>query len=112
MTVKELKMMLNDMPDDAILLTRSALDASEFEQATAREMTVVSVRGRIMLPRWAYACSLTPDGPSKKAVLFEKKCVPSTKHLKAPMVPTSARPSSISAMQRKPARTIREIIRG
>lgn len=31
MTVKELKMMLNDMPDDAILLTRSALDASEFE---------------------------------------------------------------------------------
>lgn len=51
MTVKELKMMLNDMPDDAILLTRSALDASEFEQATAREMTVVSVRGRIMLPR-------------------------------------------------------------
>ena len=54
MTVKELKMMLNDMPDDAILLTRSALDVSEFEQATAREMTVVSVRGRIMLPRWAY----------------------------------------------------------
>lgn len=51
MTVKELKMMLNDMPDNAILLTRSALDASEFEQATAREMTVVSVRGRIMLPR-------------------------------------------------------------
>lgn len=43
MTVKELKMMLNDMPDDAILLTRSALDASEFEQATAREMTM-SVR--------------------------------------------------------------------
>ena len=35
MTVKELKMMLNDMPDDAILLTRNALDASEFEQATA-----------------------------------------------------------------------------
>ena len=69
MTVKELKMMLNDMPDDAILLTRNALDASEFEQATAREMTVVSVR--IMLPRWAYACSLTPDGPSKKAVLFD-----------------------------------------
>lgn len=25
MTVKELKMMLNDMPDDAILLTRNAL---------------------------------------------------------------------------------------
>ena len=71
MTVKELKMMLNDMPDDAILLTRNALDASEFEQATAREMTVVSVRGRIMLPRWAYACSLTPVGPSKKAVLFD-----------------------------------------
>lgn len=41
MTVKELKMMLNDMPDDAILLTRNALDASEFEQATAREMTVL-----------------------------------------------------------------------
>lgn len=73
MTVKELKMMLNDMPDDAILLTRSALDASEFEQVTARE---------------------------------------TTKHLKAPMVPTNARPSSISAMQRKPARIIREIIRG
>ena len=108
MTVKELKMMLNDMPDDAILLTRSALDASEFEQATAREMTVVSVRGRIMLPRWAYACNLTPDGPAKEMT----KCVPSTKHLKAPMVPTNARPSSISAMQRKPARTIREIIRG
>ena len=36
MTIKELKMMLNDMPDDAILLTRNALDASEFEQATAR----------------------------------------------------------------------------
>ena len=71
MTVKELKMMLNDMPDDAILLTLSALDASEFEQATAREMTVVSVRGRIMLPRWAYACNLTPDGPAKKAVLFD-----------------------------------------
>lgn len=51
MTVKELKMMLNDMPDDAILLT-------------------------------------------------------------PPMVPTNARPSSISAMQRKPARIIREIIRG
>ena len=71
MTVKELKMMLNDMPDDAILLTRSALDASEFEQVTAREMTVVSVRGRIMLPRWDYACNLTPDGPAKKAVLFD-----------------------------------------
>jgi hypothetical protein len=71
MTVKELKMMLNDMPDDAILLTRSTLNTLEFEQATAREMTVVSVRGRIMLPRWAYACSLTPDGPSKKAVLFD-----------------------------------------
>lgn len=71
MTVKELKMMLNDMPDDAILLTRSALDASEFEQATAREMTVVSVRGRIMLPHWAYACDLTPDGPAKTAVLFD-----------------------------------------
>lgn len=42
MTVKELKMMLNDMPDDAILLTRSALDASKFEQATAREMTALA----------------------------------------------------------------------
>lgn len=40
MTVKELKMMLNDMPDDAILLTRSTLNTLEFEQATAREMTV------------------------------------------------------------------------
>lgn len=28
MTIKELKMMLNDMPDDAILLTRNALDLS------------------------------------------------------------------------------------
>lgn len=71
MTVKELKIMLNDMPDDAILLTRSTLNTLEFEQATAREMTVVSVRGRIMLPRWACACNLTPDGPAKKAVLFD-----------------------------------------
>lgn len=71
MTVKELKAMLADLPDDAILLTRSALNTSEFEQATAREMTVVSVRERIMLQRWAYACNLTPDGPAKKAVLFD-----------------------------------------
>lgn len=71
MTVKELKAMLADMPDDAVLLTRSTLDTSEFEQAVAREITVVSVRGRIMLPRWAYACDLTPDGPAKKAVLFD-----------------------------------------
>lgn len=71
MTVKELKAMLADLPDDAILLTRSALNTSEFEQATAREMTIVNVRGRIMLPRWAYACNLTPDGPAKKAVLFD-----------------------------------------
>ena len=71
MTVKELKAMLADLPDDAILLTRSALNTSEFEQATAREMTVVSVRGRIMLPRWGYVCNLTPDGPAKKAVLFD-----------------------------------------
>lgn len=71
MTVKELKAMLAGLPDDAILLTRSALNTSEFEQATAREMPVVSVRGRIMLPRWAYACNLTPDGPAKKAVLFD-----------------------------------------
>lgn len=42
MTVKELKMMLNDMPDDAILLTRNALDASEFEQATARERPLLA----------------------------------------------------------------------
>ena len=34
-------------------------------------MTVVSVRGRTMLPRWANACDLTPDRPAKKAVLFD-----------------------------------------
>ena len=61
MTVKELKMMLNDMPDDAILLTRSTLNTLEFEQATAREMTVVSVRGRIMLPRWVLYAKLFAD---------------------------------------------------
>lgn len=32
MTVKELKRMLEDIDDDAILLTRSALEPSEFEQ--------------------------------------------------------------------------------
>lgn len=54
MTVKELKRMLEDIGDDAILLTRSALEPSEFEQPSARELTVVTVRGRVMLPRWAY----------------------------------------------------------
>lgn len=53
MTVKELKRMLEDIDDDAILLTRSALEPSEFEQPSARELTVVTVRGRVMLPRWA-----------------------------------------------------------
>lgn len=32
MTVKELKRMLEDIDDDAILLTRSALEPSELEQ--------------------------------------------------------------------------------
>lgn len=36
MTVKELKRMLEDIDDDAILLTRSALEPSEFEQPSAR----------------------------------------------------------------------------
>lgn len=63
MTVKELKRMLEDIDDDAILLTRSALEPSEFEQP--------SVRGRVMLPRWAYACNLVPDSAPKKAVLID-----------------------------------------
>ena len=71
MTVKELKRMLEDIDDDAILLTRSALEPSEFEQPSAREITVVTVRGRVMLPRWAYACNLVPDGAPKKAVLID-----------------------------------------
>lgn len=71
MTVKELKRMLEDIDGDAILLTRSALEPSEFEQPSARELTVVTVRGRVMLPRWAYACNLVPDGAPKKAVLID-----------------------------------------
>lgn len=67
MTVKELKRMLEDIDDDAILLTRSALEPSEFEQPS----TVVTVRGRVMLPRWAYACNLVPDGAPMKAILID-----------------------------------------
>ena len=70
MTVKELKKTLEDMDDDAIIITRS-LDRTKFEKPSAREVTVVTVRGQVMLPRWARACDLIPDGPSKKAVLFD-----------------------------------------
>ena len=38
MTVKELKRMLEDIDDDAILLTRSALEPSEFEQPAGAEI--------------------------------------------------------------------------
>lgn len=71
MTVKELKRILEDIDDDAILLTRNALEPSEFERPTARVLTVVSVRGRVMLPRWAYACNLVPDGAPMKAILID-----------------------------------------
>ena len=70
MTVKELKKTLEDMDDDAIIITRS-LDPTKFEKPSAREVTVVTVRGQVMLPRWARACDLIQDGPAKKAVLFD-----------------------------------------
>jgi hypothetical protein len=58
------------MDDDAIIITRS-LDPTKFEKPSAREVTIVTVRGQVMLPRWARACDLIPDGPAKKAVLFD-----------------------------------------
>lgn len=70
MTVKELKRMLEGMDDDAVVITRSS-DPTKFDKPSAREVTIVTVRGQVMLPRWAQACDMIPDGPAKKAVLFD-----------------------------------------
>lgn len=70
MTVKELKKMLDGIDDDAVIITRSP-DPTKFEQPSPRELTIVTVRGQVMLPRWAKACDMIPDGPAKKAVLFD-----------------------------------------
>lgn len=67
MTVKELKHMLENADDNAIVVVRN----NEFLNTSARKMVLVKANGKLMTPKWAEASGYICEGPAMSAILFD-----------------------------------------
>lgn len=61
MTVKELKHMLENADDNAIVVVRNNWAPAEFLNASARKMVLVKANGKLMTPK-----STTPPKPVRR----------------------------------------------
>jgi hypothetical protein len=70
-TVKELKHMLENADDNAIVVVRNNWAPAEFLNASARKMVLVKTNGKLMTPKWAEASGYICEGPAMSAILFD-----------------------------------------
>lgn len=71
MTVKELKHMLENVDDNAVIVVRNAWAPAEFLTTSARKMVLVKANGKLMTPKWAEASGYIREGPAISAILFD-----------------------------------------
>ena len=68
MTVKELKHMLENADDNAIVVNGAP---AEFLNTSARKMVLVKANGKLMTPKRAEASGYICEGPAMSAILFD-----------------------------------------
>lgn len=71
MTVKELKRMLENVDDNAIVVVRNNWAQAEFLNTSARKMVLVKANGKLMTPQWAEASGYICEGSAISAILFD-----------------------------------------
>lgn len=71
MTVKELKHMLENAEDNAIVVVRNNWAPAEFLNTSARKMVLVKANGKLMTPKWAEASGYICEGPAMSAISFD-----------------------------------------
>lgn len=71
MTVKELKRMLENVDDNAIVVVRNNWAQAEFLNTSARKMVLVKANGKLMTPKRAEASGYICEGSAMSAILFD-----------------------------------------
>lgn len=71
MTVKELKHMLENADDNAIVVVRNNWAQAEFLNTSARKMVLVKANGKLMTPKRAEASGYICEGSAMSAILFD-----------------------------------------
>lgn len=71
MTAKELKHMLENVDDNAVIVVRNSWAPAEFLTTSARKITLVNANGKLMTPKWAEASGYICESPAVSALLFD-----------------------------------------